>query len=74
MQQEDSDQLYYRLGDAYFEMDMKDDAIEHYQRALSLNANCSEAQIGLDKIQNPEQDESMGDVEESEDADESGEF
>ena len=76
LQQEDSDQLYYRLGDAYYELQEMDDAIEQYQRALALNANCEEAQKGLDQIQNPEQDESMGGVEEEEeeDADESGEF
>ena len=74
LQQEDSDQLYYRLGDAYYELNEHDDAIEQYQHALSLNANCQEARAGLEKIQNPDQDESMGGDEEEEDADESGEF
>jgi hypothetical protein len=68
------------LGDAYYELQETDDAIEQYQRALALNVNCEEAQKGLDQIQNPEQDESMGggeeeEVEEEEDGmDESGEF
>ena len=30
LQQEDSDQLYYRLGDAYYELTETDEAIEQY--------------------------------------------
>jgi tetratricopeptide (TPR) repeat protein len=75
LQQEDSDQIHYRLGDAYFALDEWDVAIEQYQQALALNANCKEAQKGLEKIQNPrEQDESMENGEEVESNDESNEF
>ena len=41
----------------------------------ALNANCKEAQKGLEKIQNPrEQDESMENGEEVESNDESNDF
>ena len=67
---EDSDQLHYRLGNNYFELHEIDDATEQYQ---SCSGECEEAKEGLEKIQNPEQDESMENVEDMSE-DESGEF